>query len=65
MEKNAGRYNEKCILKKTRLCHLFLFMTYKSISAQCCISYWNQLFNLHRESNDWFIYEMRHWAKIG
>ena len=33
------------------------------ISAQCCISYGNQSFDFHCKSNDWFRYEMQHWAE--
>ena len=35
------------------------------ISAQCCISYRNQSFDLHSKSNDWCLYEMLHWADMG
>ena len=36
-----------------------------AIIAQCCISYKNQSFDLHYNSNDWFLYEMQHWAEMG
>ena len=44
---------------------------YVYISAQCCISYRNQSFDLLRKviqllskSNDWFLYEMQHLAEM-
>ena len=37
----------------------------ESISVQCCISYRNQSLDLLCKLNDWFLYEMQHWAKIG
>ena len=35
------------------------------ISAQCCISYRNQSFDLQCKSNDWFLYRTQHWAEMG
>ena len=35
------------------------------ILAQRCISYGNQSFDLNCKSNDWFLYEMQHWAEMG
>ena len=34
------------------------------ILAQRCISYGNQSFDLNCKSNDWFLYEMQHWAEM-
>ena len=34
-------------------------------SPQCCIPYRNQSFDLHRKSNDWFLYEIEHWTEMG
>ena len=36
----------------------------KPISAQCCLSFKNQSFNLQGNSNDWFPYEMQHWVEM-
>ena len=33
--------------------------------AFSCISYRNQLFDFLCKSNDWFLYQMQHWAEIG
>ena len=33
--------------------------------AFSCISYRNQLFGFLCKSNDWFLYQMQHWAEIG
>ena len=43
-----------------RLC----WFIYSAISAQCCISYRNQSFDLHCKSNYWFLYEIQHWAEM-
>ena len=37
---------------------------YWHISAQCCILYINQSFDLHCKSNDWFLQIMQHWAEM-
>ena len=35
------------------------------ISAYSFISYRNQSFDLNKKLNDWFLYETKHWAKMG
>ena len=35
----------------------FFLFRLQPISAQCCISYRNQLFDFHSKSNDWFLYD--------
>ena len=54
-----------------------VFFVFLPISAQCCISYRNQSFDLqcisyrnqssdlHCKSNDCFLHEMQHWAELG
>ena len=42
----------------------FHFNAFQSISAHCCISYRNHSFDLASKSNDWFLYEMQHWATL-
>ena len=40
-------------------------VAFLTLSAQCCVLYRNQSFNLHYKSNDWFQYEMQHWVEMG
>ena len=42
----------------------FLSIFLKPFSAQFSIPYRNQLFDLHRKLNDWFLYEIQHWAEM-
>ena len=39
-------------------------VVFKLIAAQYCISSRNQSFDLLCKSNEWFLYEMQHWAEI-
>ena len=41
------------------------FVDINPFSAQCCISYRNQSFDLKCKSNNWFLREMQHWAEMG
>ena len=49
----------------TGLCshHLETSQWILPISAQCCFSYRNQLFDLQCKSNDWFLYETQQGVK--
>ena len=45
--------------------HILIMKLVLPSSAQCCIPYRNQSFDLHCKSNDWFLYEIEHWAEMG
>ena len=55
----------------TQACEVFRCLQIRNtqsnqpISVQCSISYRKQSFDLHSKSNNWFLYEMQHWAEVG
>ena len=65
------KLHHRCwMVSKMRLCEWrgfvrILLRKKLRIPVQYCISYRNQSFDLHCKSNDWFLYEMQHWPKIG
>ena len=50
---------------RTRNIYLRTVGTFQPISAQYWISHRIHAFDLHRKSNDRFLYEIQYWAKIG
>ena len=59
---------EFCKISKNRLFYripLVVASIPQPNSALCCISYRNQLFDLHCKLNDWFLYKMQNWAEFG
>ena len=49
----------ECIILKE-----IYFFSCQLISAQCYISHINQSCDLQCKPNDWFLYEMQHWAEM-
>ena len=42
-----------------------LFLSYNNPLMPCCISYRNLSFVLQNKANDWSLYQMQQWVKVG